>query len=161
MGTGVKQPGREVDHSPPSSAEVKKSTAIPPLPYVWYLISTRDNLTLPFVSNLSLSQISVFFSDGLDFSKRPLVLLNHVISWKDSAVILVVCFLLFTFSKFGGIIIIARKITHYHILLNITELTHFFLNRAGIDNISEYVVMFPQKFFYCLMCLVNLSYWQQ
>jgi hypothetical protein len=29
---GVQRPGREADHSPPSSAEVKKSGVIPPLP---------------------------------------------------------------------------------------------------------------------------------
>jgi hypothetical protein len=31
--TDVNQPGREVDHSPPSSEEVKNGGAIPPLPY--------------------------------------------------------------------------------------------------------------------------------
>jgi hypothetical protein len=30
---GVKQSGREADHSPPSSAEVKNGGAIPPLPH--------------------------------------------------------------------------------------------------------------------------------
>jgi hypothetical protein len=30
---GVKRPGREADHSPPSSAEVKNGGAMPPLPY--------------------------------------------------------------------------------------------------------------------------------
>jgi hypothetical protein len=30
----VKRPGREADHSPPSSAEVKSGGAIPPLPHV-------------------------------------------------------------------------------------------------------------------------------
>jgi hypothetical protein len=30
--TGVKRQGREVDHSPPSSAEIKNDGAIPPLP---------------------------------------------------------------------------------------------------------------------------------
>jgi hypothetical protein len=30
---GVKRPGREADHSPPSSAEVKNGGAVPPLPY--------------------------------------------------------------------------------------------------------------------------------
>jgi hypothetical protein len=30
---GIKRPGREADHSPPSSAEVKKGKAIPPLPH--------------------------------------------------------------------------------------------------------------------------------
>jgi hypothetical protein len=34
MGTGVKRPGREADHSPPSRAEVKKGGAIPPLPHM-------------------------------------------------------------------------------------------------------------------------------
>jgi hypothetical protein len=33
LSPGVKRPGREADHSPPSSAEVKNGTAIPPLPY--------------------------------------------------------------------------------------------------------------------------------
>jgi hypothetical protein len=31
-GFGVKRPGREADHSPPSSAEVRNGGAIPPLP---------------------------------------------------------------------------------------------------------------------------------
>jgi hypothetical protein len=47
----VKRPGREADHSLPSSAEVKKGGAIPPLPNMssWlsaYLIKHRDNFTL-------------------------------------------------------------------------------------------------------------------
>jgi hypothetical protein len=32
---GVKRPGREADHSPPTSAEAKNGGAIPPLPYVF------------------------------------------------------------------------------------------------------------------------------
>jgi hypothetical protein len=32
LSLGVKRPGREADHSPPSSAEVKVSGDIPPLP---------------------------------------------------------------------------------------------------------------------------------
>jgi hypothetical protein len=34
----VKRPGREADHSPPSSAEVKNGDAIPPLTHMssWY-----------------------------------------------------------------------------------------------------------------------------
>jgi hypothetical protein len=32
---GVKWPGREADHSPPSSTEVKNGGAIPPLPHVF------------------------------------------------------------------------------------------------------------------------------
>jgi hypothetical protein len=46
----LKRPGREADHSPPSSAEVKNGGAIPPLPYMssWHsaeLIKHRDNFT--------------------------------------------------------------------------------------------------------------------
>jgi hypothetical protein len=48
---GVKRPGREADHSPPSSTEVKNGGAIPPLPHIssWCsaeLIKHRD--TLPY-----------------------------------------------------------------------------------------------------------------
>jgi hypothetical protein len=51
MGTGapsprVKRPGREADHSPPSSAEVKNAwsyTSIPPVFMAWYLVKTRAN----------------------------------------------------------------------------------------------------------------------
>jgi hypothetical protein len=35
LSPGVKQPRREADHSPPSSAEVKNGGAIPPLPHVF------------------------------------------------------------------------------------------------------------------------------
>jgi hypothetical protein len=44
---GVKRPGREAEHSPPSSAEVKKGAPINSIPpYVftaWYLIKRSDN----------------------------------------------------------------------------------------------------------------------
>jgi hypothetical protein len=44
----VKRPGRDADHSPPSSAEIKKGWAVPPLPYTSllggaYLIKHKDN----------------------------------------------------------------------------------------------------------------------
>jgi hypothetical protein len=32
LSPGVKRPGREFDHSPPSRAEVKKNEGMPPLP---------------------------------------------------------------------------------------------------------------------------------
>jgi hypothetical protein len=35
LSPGVERPGSEADHSPPSSAEVKKGGAIPPLPHVF------------------------------------------------------------------------------------------------------------------------------
>jgi hypothetical protein len=44
---GVKRPGREADHSPPSSAEVKMCGCMPPLPQyafmAWCLVKHRDN----------------------------------------------------------------------------------------------------------------------
>jgi hypothetical protein len=33
--TGAQRQGREADHSPPSTTEVKKGGAIPPLPYAF------------------------------------------------------------------------------------------------------------------------------
>jgi hypothetical protein len=33
--SGVRQPGREAEHSPPTSAEVKNGGSIPPLPNVF------------------------------------------------------------------------------------------------------------------------------
>jgi hypothetical protein len=45
---GIEQPGRETDHSPPVSAEVKNVGAIPPLPHRAYLIKRRDNFTFTF-----------------------------------------------------------------------------------------------------------------
>jgi hypothetical protein len=46
----VKRPGRETDHSPPSSVEVKNGGAIPPLLYTYVfmaccLIKHRNNFT--------------------------------------------------------------------------------------------------------------------
>jgi hypothetical protein len=55
---GVKRPGREADHSPPSSAEVKKVRAISALFHMssWnsaYLIKRKDNFTFsPLVVTL-------------------------------------------------------------------------------------------------------------
>jgi hypothetical protein len=48
----VKQQGREADHSPPTSAEVKKCGSMHPLPHTpsWrsaYLVKHRDKFTLP------------------------------------------------------------------------------------------------------------------
>jgi hypothetical protein len=46
---GVKRPGREADHSPPGSAEVKNDGAVPPLPHIssmaQCLIKRRDSFT--------------------------------------------------------------------------------------------------------------------
>jgi hypothetical protein len=44
---GVKRPGREDDHSPPSSAEVKNGGAIPPLPIRLHGMVTEKTLPLP------------------------------------------------------------------------------------------------------------------
>jgi len=51
---GVKRPGREADHSPPCSAEVKKErsyTSAPPYVFMaWCLVKHRDNFTFSFSS---------------------------------------------------------------------------------------------------------------
>jgi hypothetical protein len=49
---GIKRSERDADHSPPSSAEVEKVGAIPPLPHMssWHcasVIKHRDNFTIP------------------------------------------------------------------------------------------------------------------
>jgi hypothetical protein len=52
---GVKWPGREVDHSPPSSAEVKNEwscTSTPPYAFMaWCLVKHRDNFIFTFTFN--------------------------------------------------------------------------------------------------------------
>jgi hypothetical protein len=49
LSLGVKWPGREADHSPPSSAEIKNAWSYTSTPqYVfmaWYLVKHRDNFT--------------------------------------------------------------------------------------------------------------------
>jgi hypothetical protein len=61
---GIKRPGREADHSPPSSAEVKNGGAIPPLPHVSFhstmlaQLSTGTTLPLTFTSYSTLSIVS-------------------------------------------------------------------------------------------------------
>jgi hypothetical protein len=50
---GVKRSGREADHSPPSSAEVKRGALLPLLQYVfmaWCLVKHRDNFTFTFIT---------------------------------------------------------------------------------------------------------------
>jgi hypothetical protein len=52
LSLGVKRPGREADHSPPSSAEVKNAWSYTSTPkYVfmaWCLVKHRDNFTFTF-----------------------------------------------------------------------------------------------------------------
>jgi hypothetical protein len=52
LSLGVKRPGREADHSPPSSAEVKNAWSCISTPqYVfmaWCLVKHRDNFTFTF-----------------------------------------------------------------------------------------------------------------
>jgi hypothetical protein len=53
---GVKRPGREADHPPPSSAEVKMRRAKLPLPQyafmAWCLVEHRDNFSFTFTNHL-------------------------------------------------------------------------------------------------------------
>jgi hypothetical protein len=56
LSLGVKRSGREADHSPPSSAEVKKREAIHPFPNMpsWRgaQLKHRDNFTCTFISEM-------------------------------------------------------------------------------------------------------------
>jgi hypothetical protein len=62
LSLGVKRPGREADHSPPSGAEVKNAwsyTSTPQYAFiVWCLVKHKDNFTF----YLLLSQREVNFS---------------------------------------------------------------------------------------------------
>jgi hypothetical protein len=54
LSPGLKRPGREADHSPPTSAEAKNSGAIPVLPHTSSrpgakLINHRDNFTFNII----------------------------------------------------------------------------------------------------------------
>jgi hypothetical protein len=53
LSLGLKRPGREADHSPPSSAEVKNAwsyTSTPQYVFVaWCLVKHRDNFTFTFM----------------------------------------------------------------------------------------------------------------
>jgi hypothetical protein len=54
LSRGVKRPGREADHSPPSSAEVKECVELytSTLQYAlmaWCLVKHRDNFTFTFI----------------------------------------------------------------------------------------------------------------
>jgi hypothetical protein len=56
---GVKRPGREADHSPPSSAEVKNTWSCISTPkYVfmaWCFVKHRDNFTLLYLSSIIIA----------------------------------------------------------------------------------------------------------
>jgi hypothetical protein len=73
---GVKRPGREADHSPPSSAKVKNAWSYTSTPkyvfMVWCLVKHRDNFTFTFtvpaaspyrVKNLKESRHHKHFSE--------------------------------------------------------------------------------------------------
>jgi hypothetical protein len=63
---GVKRRGREADHSPPSSAEVKNAWSLPPLPQyafmAWCLVKHRDNFTFTFYLYEYVSKLITYAS---------------------------------------------------------------------------------------------------
>jgi hypothetical protein len=66
LSRGIKRPGREADHSPPSSAEIKIRGAIlvPPSQYVfmaWCLFRDRDNFTLLYLIVILWTILKLFF----------------------------------------------------------------------------------------------------
>jgi hypothetical protein len=66
----VRRPGREADHSPPSSAEVKNAWSYTSTPqYVfmtWCLVKHRDNFTFTFI----LYYIILYYNTVLYYSKK-------------------------------------------------------------------------------------------
>jgi hypothetical protein len=74
LSLGVKRPGREADHSPPSSAKVKMHGATPPFPQyafmVWCLVKQTDNFALLLL--LLLLLLLTTFSAYLDINFRTI-----------------------------------------------------------------------------------------
>jgi hypothetical protein len=66
----VKRPGREADHSPVSSTEVKNGGSIPPLPHTFSLrgaqLSTRKTLPLSVVIH---TKVTTACSDRIDHAE--------------------------------------------------------------------------------------------
>jgi hypothetical protein len=60
-----KRPGRDADHSPPSSTEVKNSRAIPPLSHTssWHVWVTRDIVWFVFVFREHNREYAVVWDD--------------------------------------------------------------------------------------------------
>jgi hypothetical protein len=60
---GLKQLGREADHSPPSSAEVKNAWSYTSTPHyifmAWCLVKHRDNFILPLNINIVSLKLNV------------------------------------------------------------------------------------------------------
>jgi hypothetical protein len=56
LSTGIKRPGREANHSPPSSAEVKNAwghTSTSPYAFMeWCLMKPSDTFTCPFIDQI-------------------------------------------------------------------------------------------------------------
>jgi hypothetical protein len=65
LSLGVKWPGCEADHSPPSSAEVKNACSYTSTPqYVftaWCLVKHRDNFTLPYKEQDAAWTVKAFY----------------------------------------------------------------------------------------------------
>jgi hypothetical protein len=54
----VKRPGREADHSPPSTAEVKSGGAVPPLSHMWMLLNQLSTRTALPLSSLNVNSMT-------------------------------------------------------------------------------------------------------
>jgi hypothetical protein len=77
LSVGVKRPGREADHSPPSSAEVKNAwryTSTPQYVFMmWCLVKHRDNFTFTFYGVSNVQRFITTHKEqrlGLHFSKK-------------------------------------------------------------------------------------------
>jgi hypothetical protein len=83
LSPGVKRPGREADHSPPSSAEVKKTwryTSTPQYAFMaWCLVKHRDNFIytfnfIPYTEGLIIIIIIIIIIDVILLNLLPFYL---------------------------------------------------------------------------------------
>jgi hypothetical protein len=92
---GLKQLGREADHSPPSSAEVRMRGAIPLLPqYIfmaWCLVKHRDNFTFTFyyfADCLILSSQDTYIKESKTFQNNDLESITEILKLLSSNLIM-------------------------------------------------------------------------
>jgi hypothetical protein len=83
---GVKRPGREADHSPPSSAEVKNAWSYTSTPQHTFMAwcsfkkkrkAYRDNFTFTFIENCILISL-ILFIQCIDLKWNRFVFINYL-----------------------------------------------------------------------------------
>jgi hypothetical protein len=77
LSLGIKRPGREADHSPPSNAEVKNAwiyTSAPQYVFVaWCLVKHRDDFTFTFTLFIAIPTATGFVTVHLYLQKMIII----------------------------------------------------------------------------------------